>query len=313
MRFAIFGAGAIGGYFGGKLAAAGEDVTFIARGETFRAIREGGLRVESIKGDFILRPAKVTDDPATLGPIDVILLGVKAWQVPEAAQAIRPFVESGAVVLPLQNGVEAPAQLMESLGRGSVLGGLARIFAFRIQPGWIRHVAGPGSITFGELDNHSSERCRHLLQRFLQAGIPAEIPSDIQVALWEKLVFISSFGGLSSLTRSPIGILRTLPQTRQMLEQGMEEVVRVAQGHSVPLTDEARRRAMAMLESLPPEATPSLQRDIVAGRPSELEAWNGAVVRLGREKKVSTPLHAFFYSCLLPMELKARGQLDFPA
>lgn len=312
MRFAVLGVGAIGGYFGGKLAAAGEDVTFIARGETFRAIREGGLRVESPKGDFIIRPAKVTDDPETLGPVDVILLGVKAWQVTEAAQAIRPLVESGAAVLPLQNGVEAPAQLVESLGGGPVLGGLARIFAYQIQPGWIRHVAGPGSITLGELDNRSSGRCQKLLQGFLQAGIPAEIPPDIRVALWEKLLFISSFGGLSSLTRSPIGILRSLPQTRQMLEQGMEEVIRVAQRHSIPLTDDAKRRAMTMLESLPPEATPSLQRDIIAGRPSELEAWTGAVVRLGREKGVPTPLHAFFYACLLPMELKARGQLDFP-
>ncbi len=312
MRFAIFGTGGVGGYFGGKLAGAGEDVTFIARGEHLRAIQEKGLRVESIRGDFRIHPAKATNDPSTTGPVDVVILGVKAWQVPEAAQAMLPIIDPGTIVLPLQNGVEAADDLAQVLGRERVLGGLAKVFSFIAEPGLIRHVAGPGSITLGELDNQPTKRAKGLLEVLARAGIPADLPGDIHLALWEKLLFISSFGGLSSVTRAPIGILRRLPETRRMLEQGMEEVLAVARGLKIALADEAKDRAMAMLDALPQAATPSLQRDIIAGRPSELEAWSGVVVRLGKKAGVSTPLNAFLYYCLLPLEKRARAQLDFP-
>lgn len=312
MRFAIFGTGGVGGYFGGKLAAAGEDVTFIARGEHLRAICEHGLRVESIKGDFKIHPAKATHDPSALGPVDVVILGVKAWQVPEAARAMLPILHPGTVVLPLQNGVEAADDLAEILGRERVLGGLAKVFSSVAGPGLIRHVAGPGSITLGELDRRPSERAKGLLEVFGRAGIPGDMPGDIHLALWEKFLFIASFGGLSSVTRAPIGILRSLPETRRMLEQGMEEVLAVGRGLKIPLADEAKARAMAMLDALPQGATPSLQRDIIAGRPSELEAWCGAVVRLGKKAGVPTPLNAILYYCLLPMEQRARGHLQFP-
>lgn len=312
MRLAIFGTGGVGGYFGGRLAAAGEDVTFIARGEHLRVIQTQGLRVQSIKGDFTIRPAKATDHPNEIGQVDVVILGVKAWQVPETANAIRPLIGPESVVLPLQNGVEASDQVSEVLGPGRVLGGLAKVFSSIAEPGLIRHVAGPGAITLGELDHRPSERTQRLQKAFSRAEIPADISPDIHVALWEKLVFVASFGGLSSVTRAPIGILRGLPETRQMLEQGMGEVISVARGLNVPLADEAKNRAMAMLEALPAAATPSLQRDIIAGRPSELEAWNGAVVRLGKKAGVSTPLNSFLYYCLLPLEQKARGELQLP-
>jgi 2-dehydropantoate 2-reductase len=244
--------------------------------------------------------------------VDVVIVGVKAWQVPEAAQAIRPLIGPGSYVLPLQNGVEASAQLAAVLGPERVLGGVARIFSFLIEPGHIRHVGGPASVEFGELDNRPSERTGRLREAFSQAGVAAEISQDIRVALWEKFMFISPFGGIGAVTRAPIGTLRDLSETRQMLEQGMREIFHVARAEKIDIADDAVARTMAFPDGLPPVGTASMQRDVVAGRPSELEAWNGAVVRLGLRAGVATPLHASLNHSLLPLELRARGQLRFP-
>ncbi len=313
MRVAVFGTGGAGGYFGGRLAQAGEDVTFIARGEHLQAIREHGLRVESTNGDFVIQAAQATHDPAQIGEVDVVILGVKAWQVPEAAQAMGPLLGTETVVVPLQNGVEAPDQLAAVLGSEHVFGGLAKIFSSIIGPGHIRHVGGPTSVTFGELDNRPSERAQRLRAVFARAGVTAEIPPDIHVALWEKFLFIAPFGGIGAVTHAPIGTLCTLPETRQMLEKGMREIFNVGRAWKIPLDDDVVDRTMTFADSQPPAGTTSMQRDIIAGRPSELDAWNGAVVRLGQQVNVVTPLHAFLYHALLPLELRARGQLQFPA
>jgi len=313
VRIAVFGAGGAGGYFGGRLAQAGEDVTFIARGEHLRAIREHGLRVESVKGDFEIKPAQATDDPEDVGEVDVVLVGVKAWQVEEAAQEMRPLVGPDSCVLPLQNGVEAPARFEEVFGPGRVVGGVARIFSSIAGPGLIRHVGGPASVEFGELDNKPSERTGRLREAFIGANVTADISADIHVALWEKFIFIAPFGGLGAVTRAPIGTLRNVPETRQMLERGMSEILHVARSREIPLSDDVIARTIAFVDSQTPSGTASMQRDIIAGRPSELEAWNGAVVRLGRQADVPTPLHEFLYHSLLPLELKARGRLQFPA
>jgi 2-dehydropantoate 2-reductase len=313
MRIAVFGTGGAGGYFGGRLAQAGEDVTFIARGEHLQAIREHGLQVESVKGDFEIQPVQATDNPADVGEVDVAIVGVKAWQVPEAAQAMLPLLGPETYVLPLQNGVEAPTQLAAVLGSGRVLGGLARIFSFIAEPGLVRHVGGPASIAFGELDNRPSERAERLREAFARAGVTAEIPPDINVALWEKFLFIASFGGLGAVTRAPIGTLRSIPETRRMLEQGMREIFHVARSKNIPLADDVIAETMGFVDSQPPVGIASMQRDLIAGRPSELEAWNGAVTRLGQQAGVATPLHTFLYHSLLPLEFRARGQVQFPA
>ncbi len=312
MRIAVFGTGGAGGYYGARLAQAGEDVTFIARGEHLRAIREHGLRVDSINSDFVLQGAQATNDPGQVGKVDVVILGVKAWQVQEAAHAMGPLLGPESVVVPLQNGVETPDQLAAVLGRDHVFGGFAKIFSSIIGPGHIRHVGGPTSVVFGELDNRPSERAEELRAVFARAGIGAEIPPDIHVALWEKLLFIAPFGGVGAVTHAPIGIVRTLPETRRMLEKGMREIFDVGRARKIQLDDNVVDRTMAFTDSQPPAGTDSMQRDIIAGRPSELEAWNGAVVRLGQQVNVATPLHAFLYHALLPMELRARGQLQFP-
>jgi 2-dehydropantoate 2-reductase len=312
MRIAMFGTGGAGGYFGARLIRAGEDVVFIARGEHLRAIREKGLRVDSADGDFTVTPALATDDPAAAGTVDVVFVGVKAWQVPEAAQAIPPLIGPDTFVVPLQNGVEAPDQLAEPLGREHVVGGLAKVLSFVDAPGRIRHLGGPASITLGELDHRPSERTKRLHAVLSRAGIATEIPPDIHVALWEKFLFIAPLGGVGAVTRVPVGAFRTLPETRRMLVEGVREIEAVAAARNIPLKDDVVARTMDFVDALPPAGTTSMQRDIVAGRPSELEAWNGAVVRLGSQSGVATPLHEFLYRSLLPQELTARGQMPPP-
>lgn len=309
MRVAIFGTGAVGGYFGGRLAQAGADVVFIARGEHLEALRNRGLRVESLKGDFVVRPAQATDDPGRVGAVDAVLVGVKAWQVPEAAHAIRPMVGSTTCVVPLQNGVEAPGQLATVLGTQHVLGGLCSIISFIAGPGHIRHAGAEPSIAFGELDNRSSERAERLRQDFARAHVKVEIPADIQVAMWEKFLFIASWGGVGAVTRAPVGVVRRLPETREMMVEAMREILRVGQARRIALSEESMRKAITFIDNLQPGSTASMQRDIMEGRPSELDFQNGTVVRLGREAGVPTPVHAFLYHSLLPAELRARGQL----
>lgn len=313
MRIAVFGVGGVGGYFGGRLAQAGEEVVFIARGQHLLALQNKGLRVDSLQGDFVLQSVPATDDPTQVGVVDAVLVGVKAWQVTEAAEAIRPLVGPETVVVPLQNGVEAPTQLAAVLGEDCVLGGFCRIVSFIVEPGHIRQAGGDAYIAFGELDNRPSERAEHLRQAFARAGgVKVEIPADIQAAMWGKFLSISAWSGMGAITRAPAGIWRSLPETRQMWQQALYEVLIVAQAQRIALTEETVRQTIAYVDNLTPTATASMQRDIMSGRPSELESQSGAVVRLGRQMGTATPVHAFIYHSLLPLELRARGQVQFP-
>lgn len=309
MRIAIFGTGGAGGYFGAQLARAGEDVTFIARGDHLQAIRSNGLRVETLQGDIVIQPAQANDDPTQVGVVDVVLVGVKAWQIVDSAQAMRALIGPDTFVVPLQNGVEAPSQLADALGEDHVLGGLCATFSRVAAPGVIHSIGGAHFIKFGELDHRPSKRAERLRQTFERAGVQVEAPLNIHVALWEKLLFVASFGGLGAVTRAPIGVLRSLPETRAMLEGSMREVWRVARARDITVADGVVERTMAFVDALAPDATTSLQRDIIDGKPSELEAWSGAVARLGREVDVQTPLHTFYYHSLLPSELRARGKI----
>ena len=312
MRIAVFGAGGVGGYFGGRLAQAGEDVVFIARGDHLKAMLTHGLEVDSVKGDFVLKPVKATDDPAQAGIVDVILVGVKAWQVTNAAEAMRPMVGPETFVLPLQNGLEAPTQLAAVLGDQHVLGGLCGLSTFIVGPGHIRHAGAEPFVRFGELDNRPSDRVKLLQKVFKRAGVIAKIPQDIQVALWMKFLFITAWSGVGAVTRTPLGVWRSLPETRQMAETALQEITIVAQTRDIALPENAMPTTMNIYDSLPPDITSSTQRDIAEGRPSELDAQIGAVVRFGKEADVATPLHRLIYNSLLPMELRARGQLQFP-
>ena len=311
MRIAIFGAGSVGGYFGGRLSQAGEDVVFIARGEHLNAMLTHGLQVDSINGDFAVQPVQATDDPSKTGEVDMVLVGVKAWQVSEAAEAMRPMIGPETFVLPLQNGLEAPAQLSEALGDQHVLGGLCGLFCYVAGPGHIVHAGTDPFVKFGELDNHRSQRVELLLDAFKRAGVNAEIPPDIQVAMWMKFLFITVWSGMGAVTRAPVGIWRSLPETRRMAELSLQEIIAVAAAHDISLPEEALQTIMTMYDGLVPESTASLQRDVMEGRPSELDAQIGAVVRFGHEADVATTQHTFIYRSLLPMELRARDELQF--
>ncbi|MBZ9567714.1 2-dehydropantoate 2-reductase [Modicisalibacter tunisiensis] len=313
MRFAIYGTGGVGGYFGGRLAEAGEDVTFIARGAHLAALRRDGLRVRSIAGDFHVHPARATDDPASIGTIDCVILAVKAWQVADALIAMRPLVGEQTLVLPLENGVEAAPQAAEAFGAEHALGGLCGILAWRGEPGEIVHAGVEPFVRFGELDNRPSERTQRLRAVLERArGVTAEIPDDIQVAIWSKFLFICAMSGIGAITRAPIGVTRSQPATRELIERMLDEIARVGRARGVALPEDAVARALRFIDRLPDSGTASMQRDIMDGRPSELESQNGAVVRLGRQAGIETPVNAWIHAALSPQEQRARGQLTFP-
>lgn len=309
MRVAVFGTGGVGGYFGGRLAQAGEEVIFIARGEHLRAIRDQGLRVESIKGDFTIHPAQASDSPARVGQVDLVLVAVKAWQVPEAAQAMQPLVGAETCVLPLGNGVDAPEQLAAVLGWEPVLGGLCQISAFIGAPGLVRHVGIEPYVALGEMDRRASARAERVRQAFERSGVKVEVPTDIQLAMWTKFMFIAAISGVGAVARVPLGVTRSLPETRCLLEDAMREIIAVGRARGVDWPADILEKRLAFIDSLAPAVIPSMQRDIVEGRPSELGSQNGAVVRMGLEAGVLTPVHAYIYGSLLPQELQARGEI----
>jgi 2-dehydropantoate 2-reductase len=308
MRVAIVGAGGVGGYFGGRLAEAGAPVVFIARGAHLEALRRQGLRVESIAGDFVVRPAEATDDVASVGTVDAVLVCVKAWQVPEVAVSLLSMLRPDTVVVPLQNGVEAAGELASIVGRDRVLGGLCRIVSYVAGPGHIRHTGVSPRIEFGEMDGSKSERVAALRALFETArGVSVGTPEDITAALWEKFLFIAPVSGVGAVTRVPVAVSRSIPETRAMLEAAMQEVFDLARARAVAIAEDAVARTLAYVDGLPTDATASMQRDIIGGLPSELEYQTGAVVRLGREAGLPVPVNECLYRSLLPAEMKARG------
>jgi 2-dehydropantoate 2-reductase len=309
VRIAVVGAGAVGGYFGGRLAESGQDVWLIARGAHLDAIQERGLEVRSTEGDFTIHPARATDDPAEVGPVDAALVAVKAWQLPEAARAMRHMVEDRTAVVPLLNGIEAPSVLSDELGPGPVLGGLCRILAHLARPGRIEHTGFPPTIEFGELDGSRSDRAVALHEAFGRArGMEATLSEDIERAMWIKLAFIAAMSAVGAATRAAIGVTRALPETRGLLVRAFEEVRSVGAARGVDLPENLAARFIDVADILPEGEVTSMQRDVLAGRPSELEAQVGAVVRLGREAGVPTPVHETLYAALLPQERLARGE-----
>lgn len=307
MKIAVVGAGGVGGYFGGRLAQAGFDTTFIVRGATLQALRARGLRVDSVKGDFVLEPVSATDDPAAVGQVDAILLAVKAWQIPEAAKNLGPMLGSETMVVPLENGIDAPEVLMPLVGREHVAGGLCAIVSFIVEPGHIRHAAFDPLVMFGELDNSRTARVERLREAFTQAGVNAQVPEDIRHSMWTKFLFIAVMSGIGALTRVPVGVWRESPELREVVTQSLREVVAVASARGISLGDDAVEKTWQRYDAMAPDATASLQRDMMEGKPSELDAQLGAIVRLARESGVSVPVTSIVYHALLPQERAARG------
>ncbi len=308
MRIGIFGTGGLGGFMGAKLAADGHEVVFIARGKHLEAMRRDGLYVDSIQGDFHLPHVNATDTPSEAGPCDAVIVTVKGWQVTDVAKQLSPMLKKDAVVVPLLNGVEASAQIAAVIGAQHTAGGLAKILAFIDGPGRIKHLGVEPYIGMGELDNRKSPRLEALRDALLKAGVTAEVVPDIHVALWDKFLFVVGWGGVGAVTRAPVGVLRELPQTQALLRQSMTEIAMLGKARGVDLPADRVEKSLGFLSTLPPEGTTSMQRDIMEGKRSELESWNGAVVRLAKETGVAVPLHEFVYSSLLPQEQAARGK-----
>lgn len=306
MRIAIFGAGGVGGYFGTRWCEAGLDVAFVARGAHLAALQEDGLRLESPLGDRVLA-VEASDDPARIGPVDLVVMATKAGQLADAAGVAGPLLGPDTAVLGLQNGVEAVEILQRALGAERVLGGTCRIISFVVGPGHIRHMGVAPTLSFGEPSGGSSERSEAIAEALASAaGVTVRRSDDIEAEIWKKFLFFAPVSGLGAVTRASIGGLRAVPEVRTLLRRAMEEVAALARARGVRLDDEAVARSMAFFETLPGDGTSSLQRDIAAGRPSELESLSGAMVRLGRAAGVETPVHDFLYAALLPAELAAR-------
>jgi 2-dehydropantoate 2-reductase len=307
MKIAVVGAGGVGGYFGGRLAKAGIDTTFIARGATLEALRTGGLRVESVVGDFALDRVNATDDASTIGPVDAVLLAVKTWQLADAAAAIRPLLGPETVVVPLENGIDAPDVIADVIPGQHVLGGLCAIVSFIVTPGHIRHAAFEPLVMFGELDNRRTDRVERLRAAFELAGVNAQVPGDIRHSMWTKFLFIATMSGIGALTRVPIGIWRGTPEVRQVVEVSLREVVAVAAAAGVDLGSDAVAKTWERYDALAPTSTSSMQRDIMEGKPSELDGQLGALVRLALRHQVPVPVTEQIYACLLPQENLARS------
>ena len=305
LRVAVFGVGAVGGVFGARLAQAGHDVWFIARGATRDALARNGLRLDSIDGDLHLTTVQVTDDPSQVGPVDVVLVGVKATQVSGIATSMRALLGDATVVIPLQNGVEASSRLAEALGPDHVLEGLCRVIAEQAGPGHIRHAAVTPILEFGARAGATppaavSAMIGVVADAMRAAGIQALTPADMATALWEKFLFIEPMGVVGAATRKPYGTVRSVPETRALTDQAIDEVIAVGRAVGVAWPADAKEQIWKRYDSLPPNEFTSMARDLIAERPSEFDAQTAAVVRLARQRGVATPVHDVLHAVLLP-------------
>lgn len=296
MRIAVFGAGGVGGYYGARLASAGVEVHFIARGAHLEAIRISGLSVKSANGDLHIHPAGVTDDPAAIGPVDLVLVAVKLYDtIPED---IRPLVGPETAVVSFQNGVMAAESLAAVLGPERVIGGMTQIISVIAAPGVIAHGGTMARLVFGELDGRRTPRVEAFHAACAGAGIDAEISADIQADIWSKFVFLAPFSGVTALMRLPIGPIRADALTRALYRRATEEAFAVAQAKGIRLPDDQVDRHMELVDGLPEDLGSSMLHDLIQGRRLELPWLSGTVVSLGRELGQPTPTHGFIEAAL---------------
>ena len=302
MRVAVVGAGGLGGYFGARLAHAGEDVHFLARGAHLAAMREGGLRIRSVLGDFALTPAKTnaTEDPADIGPSQVVLFTVKSYDTETAAASLPSLLGPQTAVISLQNGIDNEEKLAGRIGWEHVAGGVAYIFAGIAEPGVVRHTGGPARILFGEMDGRRTARLEAFLAACERAAIDAALIPDIRVALWTKYAFICAQASLTAATRQPIGAVRETPPTWDLFRQVLAEAASVARSEHVPLPEDIVDRQLAMAQDLEPILYSSLYNDLIAGRRMELEALLGELVHRAERAAVFAPAISALYAVLLP-------------
>jgi 2-dehydropantoate 2-reductase len=303
MRIVVMGAGGVGGYFGGRLALAGNDVTFIARGAHGDAIRRNGLRAEGTLGEFHVQQAKCVASPDEIAePPDVILFAVKLSAMESAAEQLRPMVGAQTSVYTVQNGVEAADVVGAVLGREKVVPGIAYISAIISEPGLISTRAAFAGLAFGERDERESARVKAFFEACKAAKFDAQIPQDITRAIWLKFAMLAPMAATTSLIRCGLGPIRGNPRSRALLQALIEEIVALAKVTGVDMRDRDVTDTLRILDGLPPTVRASMAHDLEAGNPLELPWLSGAVVRLGEKHGVATPTHRFFVNALAPFE-----------
>jgi 2-dehydropantoate 2-reductase len=299
MRIAIVGSGGVGGYFGGRLAAAGVDVTFLARGAHLEALRTRGLRIDSPKGNVHLPRVKAESDPAAIGPADIVFFAVKLYDTESALALLPPLIGPDTVVIGFQNGVETVGTLTRAVGPSHTAGGVSYVSAVIAEPGVIRHTA-MDHLIFGEPDGSRSPRLEGLLEACRPAGFQATLSTDITVDVWTKFVRLSVFSGMTAVTRSPIGIIVNDPELLEMLKTAVREAMAVAHAKGVSVPHSIDQDVAQAYKVLPPQAKASMLEDLERGRRIELPWLSGAIVRIGREVGVETPTHKFINAVLKP-------------
>ena len=308
MKIVIYGTGGVGGFFGGRIAKAGYDVTFIARGAHLMAIKENGLQVKSINGNFTVRP-KATDDISQVKDIDLVLLAVKSWQVKDIAKKLKSVIGKDTLVLPLQNGADNADKLREILPNKNVLAGLCKIVSKVEALGIINHFDFEPIIIFGEYDNTKTERIKQVKEIFDEAGFNNKIADDIHLEIWKKFLFITTVSGIAALTRVVFGRLRGNVAIKEIMLQTANEIMKIANKKGININQKDVEAAVNWFDNSEFNTTASMQRDIIDGKPSELENFNGYIVEQGEKLRVPTPTNAFIYNCLLPQEKVARRLL----
>ena len=307
MRIAVVGAGGVGAGFGAALAKAGGDVTFIARGAHLAAMKSKGLKVESPRGDVHLVPTQATDDPATVGPVDIVLFCVKLWDVERAGQHIKPLVGPQTAAIPLQNGIDAPERLVPILGKQAVMGGVAQISASIVAPGVIRQVGTFMRMLFGELDGSRSQRGEAFLALCQKAGFDAVLSDQIVSELWIKFILLATNASVVALARQPIGKLRDDPDMQPQFVAAYNEVIAVGKARGVKLPADTLDKMLAFNAGAPPTMKPSMALDLERGNRLELPWLSGKVVELGRQLGVPTPTHSMIYAMLKPYAMGSVG------
>ena len=306
MNIVVIGAGGVGGYFGGKLAKAGFDVTFIARGKHLKAIKEKGLQVKSVLGDFVVH-TKATDNINEIKNPDLVILGVKSWQVLGVAQELKSVITPRTMVLPLQNGADNADTLLSVLPKENVLAGLSKIVSKVESPGVINHFAFEPEIIFAEYNSEDTIRIKELNAVFDKAGFKNTLSKDIQLDIWRKFLFITMVSGIGAITRVIYKYLQQSDEIKEIIWKTGEEVVSVANAKGIPLKKQDIEFSMQAFINSVPNTTASMQRDMMEGKPSELENFNGYIVNQGKLLGIETPTNAFIYYCLLPQEITARS------
>ena len=300
MRIGVMAAGAVGGYFGGRLAAAGHDVVFFARGPHLAALRERGLKIESVKGDLQLPKVNVTDDPKTVAPVDIVLFAVKLWDTEQAGTLIRPIVNAGTRVITLQNGVDAVERLQPVLGADNVVGGAAYIATVIAAPGVIVHTSDFAQMRCGRVDGKPDDKLAAFVAAAKAAKVDIELTETIDVERWKKFVFLVGLSSMTGATREPLGKILADPDTKAMFYGVMQEVVAVGRAKGVALPADFADDRMTYAATTPPGFKASLLHDLERGNRLEVDWLAGRVVALGRELGVPTPMNAAAYAVLKP-------------